>query len=284
MVRKVWDNLSFVQVRNQDYANLRECHIDDWWCGSIFETLCRTTTSNGAHTSGRYTFASFLGFATNDSPTITSTSFTSFISPTSFTSPSITSQSAIVIPSWSSVTTAQECTAESKNYSTLQTKAATATTIGLGVGLPLGGALIVFLVFFFWRERRRKHSKPSKASRDQNLERPDDRMSRQELPDSQVPWELDHRMVKVEAPAASSIVFYDAHEQIERTNNSRNTSTSAVHIPWFSYTMFPLHGFLMIAPEITMAESEQLWMYSSKNIMHNDSSRAIVPSRVIIFM
>lgn len=75
--------------------------------------------------------------------------------------------------------------------------------------------MIGFLVFLLWRERRRKHSKPSKASRDQNLERRDDRMSRQELPDSQVPWELDHRMVKVEAPAPSSIVFYDAHEQIE---------------------------------------------------------------------
>lgn len=90
-----------------------------------------------------------------------------------------------------------------------------ATAIGAGIGVPLGAAAIGFLVLLCWRGTRRgNRNKQQRQQRPYSgnggaqggspLASKATPRSRAEFPDSQIPWELDHRAGIVEMPALSS--------------------------------------------------------------------------------
>ena len=87
-----------------------------------------------------------------------------------------------------------------------------ASAIGAGIGVPLGVAAIGFLGLLFWRETKRrimnKHQSLNSGNDDAQRRWPFANQAthrrKAEFPDSQIPWELDHRTGIVEMPASSS--------------------------------------------------------------------------------
>ena len=87
----------------------------------------------------------------------------------------------------------------------------TATAIGAGIGVPLGIAVVGVLGLLFWRELRRKDTtRPSRldlantSSGFRSSQISGGQGSPREVPDSQIPWELDYRAEMTELPAARS--------------------------------------------------------------------------------
>ena len=187
-------------VHSDQYSNIWICPptnhgASDWWCGNSTEA---TPCQNASNSVGR--FETYTGGIVLGLPPITSSSAP--------TPPATTNAQATPAPS---LLTASPHPVASNKPSQSPTVSQSrgenySTAIGVGIGVPLGVAVIGCLAFLLWREQRRNHfRKPVKLAAGldpsldlaaaSNIER------REELPNSQIPRELDHSVGKVEISA-----------------------------------------------------------------------------------
>ena len=158
------------------------------------------------------THASILGF-----PPVDSTSSAPVTAPATFqhsitAATHVTLVSANPVTLFSTMAVASATASGPSQHSNQATQQATA--IGAGIGLPLGVAAIGFVVLLFWRETRGNINKQQRQqhpySGNGDAQRGSPVASKAtprlgaELPDSQIPWELDHRAGIVEIPALSA--------------------------------------------------------------------------------
>lgn len=196
-----------------------------YWCGDEGKVVACQKGSNVSNTQSAFPIPSptILGFPSVDSTSSAPVAAPATVQHSTTVEHSTTEQHSTTVatpvtlisaaPATLSSTMAASTTAsgpsEHSNQATQQT-----TAIGAGIGVPLGVAAIGFLVLLCWREIRRENMK--KQQRQQHPRSGNDDAqggfplaskafprSGAELPDSQIPWELDHRAGIVEMPALS---------------------------------------------------------------------------------
>ncbi|MCJ1457383.1 hypothetical protein MMC28_007751 [Mycoblastus sanguinarius] len=164
-----------------------------WWCGN--ETIlapCQTAITGSASFVG-HTAGSVLGVAPL-TPVSTTQAITTTVGVSSVSASVTSSPGPTTIPP----TLCSTVSTTAPNLSQAPHQASqTATAVGAGIGVPLGIAVMGLLGFLFWRELRWKEMARSPKSDWVNSS-----SEPREVPDSQIPWELDHRAGKVELPTA----------------------------------------------------------------------------------
>ena len=187
----VWSNLWMCPPPNYETAL--------WWCGNNSqETPCQTTSKVIGTLQG-YTSGSILGIATS---TISEATATSIHSSAISTSASASPSTNVCPSAYASATVTTTSSAEPV-HSSHETNW-TPFAIAISIGVPLGLALIGLLSFLLWKlllnSRTPTETYKATSKLHQALERSHGRSYQIEVPDSQIPWELDHGNGKSELP------------------------------------------------------------------------------------
>lgn len=212
-----------VSVNESQGANLWPCRPvnyepSQWWCGDVSVTpICQSGNQGFFHD---YTSGSILGFPPTTASPSASTQGSCELATTTFYIPAsaaiqsscdvATTTFHIPAPSPTKMSTAPSLSAQTQRLSTnlptdppapaqSQRHSANLTTaIGVGVGVPLGIAVIGFLGFFFWRAAERKRESKSRTLNQKHALGNGDQFASlvidrpwTELPDAQLPRELD---------------------------------------------------------------------------------------------
>ena len=184
---------------NQDVsANLwMRPNVDSFWCGTDDATVCQNQSGARASLIPYPGGGSILGLASVSSTqtnTMTAGIDTLFTGITSPASRGI-SASAIATPSQPPQRTVR-----------------TATAIGACIDVPLGIAVVGLIGSIFWKESRRRGMerptklKPGNKSSESAINQDSHGGGEsRELADAQVPWELDHRVMRAELPNTQQV-------------------------------------------------------------------------------
>ena len=196
------NDASFVLVYPNSSANLWHCpDTYNMWCGRSAETPCKTAYIPPGMSSAR-SYPS--GINIGSPPTIlTSTSQTlgssSTLSSGYFTVTSSEQRASSSGSSTSRLFTIASSTAASRPTAPSRQGNQTAVAIGAGIGVPLGIAVIGLLGFLFsWSQRKRKDEVRNYSRHHQSFQAIQTPRYGGEMPDTQIPTELDPGAMRVE--------------------------------------------------------------------------------------